>query len=74
MEFLLIIIAVVLGGVFFLNMKRTALILCRIVGGFLFLLLYNALPLPSVGINLVTAAVCGVLEIPGWLLLLCLNL
>ena len=74
MELFLIVIAIVLGVVFFLNMKSTALILCRIVGGFLFLLIYNSLPLPTVGINLVTAAVCGVLEVPGWLLLLCLNL
>ena len=78
MEFLLIIIAIILTVVLSFNIKSTAAILCRIIGGFAFLLIYNSiaphLGLPSVGINIISSAICGILGIPGGLLLLCLNL
>ena len=78
MEFLLIIIALVLGVLFTLNIKSTAAILCRIAGGFAFLLIYNSvaphLNLPPIGINIISSAICGILGVPGGLLLVCLNL
>ena len=78
MEFLLIIFAIALGVLFFLNIKSAALILCKIVGGFSFLLIYNAIApqigLPLPGANLLSASICGILGLPGGLLLLCLNL
>ncbi|MBE7034270.1 MAG: hypothetical protein E7406_08610 [Ruminococcaceae bacterium] len=78
MEFLLIIIALVLGAVFSFNAKSTAAILCKVAGGFAFLLIYNSIAprigLPSVGINIISSAVCGILGVPGGLLLICLNL
>jgi len=78
MEFLLIIIALVLGVLFSFNIKSTAAILCRIAGGFAFLLVYNSVAphigLPPVGINIISSAICGILGVPGGLLLICLNL
>ena len=78
MEFLLIILGVVLMILFFLNLKSAALALCRIAGGFLFLIIYNysaqMISFPAVGINLITAVVCGFLEIPGLVLLICCRL
>lgn len=78
MEFLLIIIALALGVVFFLNIKSAASFLCRTVGGFAFLLVYNSIApqigMPLLGANLFSASICGMLGVPGGLLLICLNL
>ena len=75
MNFLLIILGIILTVLFFLNIKSAATLLCRILGGFLLLLIYNSLSqavsLPSVGINLITAVLCGFLEIPGLGLVIC---
>ncbi|MBQ3023496.1 MAG: pro-sigmaK processing inhibitor BofA family protein [Clostridia bacterium] len=77
MDYLFILLGITLCALFFLNMKSAANILCRIVGGFLFLIIYNTiapmLSFPAVGINLVTASLCGILEIPGAILLIALT-
>jgi len=78
MEFLFVLLGILLGVLFFLNIKSTATILCRIVGGFAFLIIYDTIAqsigLPILGTNLFSASVCGILGLPGGLLLLCLNL
>ncbi len=78
MGFLLIVFAIALGVVFFLNIKSSALILCKVAGGFIFLLIYNSIAprigMPVLGANLLSASICGILGVPGGLLLLCLNL
>ena len=78
LNFLMFFLGIILCVLFFLNIKSAANILSRIVGGFLFLILYNTLaPMLSVstiGVNIVTAAVCGILDIFGFLLLLFLNI
>ena len=78
MNFLLYILGIVLCVLFFLNIKSAADILCRIVGGFLFLIIYNTfapmIALSPIGANLITATVCGTLEIFGFLLLFILNI
>ncbi len=78
LNFLIFFLGIILCTLFFLNMKSAANILCRIVGGFLFLILYNTLApmlsISTVGVNIVTAAVCGTLEIFGVFLLVLLNI
>ena len=78
LDFVLIFLGLLLCVLFFLNIKSAANILCRIVGGFLFLIIYNTIaPMMSfapIGANLITATVCGMLELPGVLLLLALNI
>lgn len=78
LDYLLIFLGIILCVLFFLNIKSAANILCRIVGGFLFLILYNTVApmvsLSTVGVNIITAAVCGFLEIFGVLLLILLNI
>ena len=78
LDFLLPGLGAVLCILFFLNIKSAANILCRIVGGFLFLIIYNTaapmLSLAPIGANLITAAICGVLEVFGFLLLCILNI
>ena len=72
------LLIVFLGGLllilFFSNIKKAANILCRIIGGAFFLMLYNRLipfiPLPLLGVNLISSAVCGMLGICGWVLLI----
>ena len=78
MNTLTIILGVLLVTLFFLNIKNAADILCRIAGGFAFLLLYNMLApsfsLQSVGINLISSLVAGVMGLPGGILLVCATL
>lgn len=77
MDFLLIFLGSLLFVLFFANIKNAAALLCRVAGGFVFLVLFNTLsPLVSlapVGANIVSAFLCGVLEIPGAVLLILLN-
>ena len=75
MEILYIILGVVLTVLFFLNIKNAADLLCRIIGGVCFLIIYNtAFPfLPEAGINLVSGTVAGLLGIPGGLLIIFLG-
>ena len=78
MTVIYIILGAILTALFFLHIKSAADLLCRIVGGFAFVLIYNSiasvLPLPTLGVNAVSALLCGILGIPGGALLLCLNL
>ena len=71
-----IILGIILTALFFLNIKNAADILCRIIGGFAILIIYNAVashfPLPLLGINPVTVLITGLLGIPGGALLVCL--
>lgn len=71
-------LGILLCALFFLNIKSAADILARIVGGFLFLIIYNTfapmLSLSTVGANIITASVCGFLEIHGAILLILLNI
>ena len=71
-----IISGILLTVLFFLNIKNAAEFLCRIIGGFFFLYIYNTvapmLTLPLLGINVISATVSGLLGLPGSLLLLCL--
>lgn len=72
---LIIVLGVLLTAVFFLHIKSAADILCRIIGGFSLLLIYNAAALhfsvPAVGINLFSAITAGLLGLPGGVLLIC---
>ncbi len=74
MDFLFYILGVGLIIVFFSNIKITADILCRILGGFAMLLIYNTpapfLALPHVGVNFISSTLCAILGFPGLLLLL----
>lgn len=69
MNVLLIILGIVLTALFFLNIKSAADILCRIIGGFALLLIYNHIAgifsLEMAGINLFTSFVAGILGFPG---------
>lgn len=69
MNVLFIILGIVLTVLFFLNIKSAADILCRIIGGFALLLIYNHIAgvfsLNMAGINLFTSFVAGMLGIPG---------
>ncbi len=75
MDVLLIFGGALLLALFFLNMRTAADVLCRIICGFMILLLYSsvapAAALPIVGVNLITALIIGFLGIPGGILLLC---
>ena len=75
MNTLLLIMGFVLTVLFFLNIRKAADVLCRIIGGFAVLFIYNAfapmLSLKCVGINLLSALCTGVMGIPGSVLLLC---
>ena len=76
-DFLLLILGVLLFVLFFANLKSAANLLCRGIGGFAFLILFNTIsPLVSlspVGANIVSALICGVLELPGAILLILLS-
>ena len=76
MKILYIILGVVLTVLFFLNIKNAADILCRIIGGVGFLIIYNTVfhGLSAVGINLVSGSVAGLLGLPGGLLIILLGL
>lgn len=78
MEILLIMLGAVLTVLFFLHIKSAADLLCRIVGGFAFLIIYNSVApivsLPTLGINAISAALCGILGLPGGAMLILLNL
>ena len=71
-------LGILLCALFFLNIRSAADILARIVGGFLFLIIYNTvapmISLAPIGANIVTGFVCGTLEVSGFLLLLFLNI
>lgn len=77
LDYLFIFLGIILCVLFFLNIKSAANILCRIVGGFLFLILYNTIApmasLSTVGVNLATATVCGFLDVSGAVLLILLT-
>lgn len=78
LDYLMFFLGIILCVLFFLNIKSAANILSRIVGGFLFLIIYNTfapmISLSPIGANLVTATICGTLEIFGFLLLFVLNI
>jgi len=76
MTVIYIILGIILTVLFFLHIKSAADILCRIIGGFAFLYIYNSVAygLPLLGINVISAAVCGILGLPGLGLLICLGL
>lgn len=75
MDMLILLLGAVLTILFFLNIKNAADILCRIVGGFALLLIYNAaaphFSLSQVGINLLSALLTGTMGAPGAALLVC---
>ena len=75
LELMLIILGVILTLLFFLHIKSAADILCRIIGGFAVLFVYNALAvkfsLPVVGINFLSAVISGLLGLPGGGLIVC---
>ena len=75
MTLLYYILGTALVVLFFLNINSAARLLCKIAGGFAVLFLYAPLGvfLPDVGINLVTATVLAVLNLPGGILLLLLS-
>ena len=78
MTVIYIILGTILTVLFFLHIKSAADLLCRIVGGFAFLIIYNSvaplISLPALGINLVSATLCGILGLPGGAALILLNL
>ena len=78
MKILLLVAAVCVAVLYYTNIKTASSVLCRITGGFLFLFIYNTIAphiaLPLLGINMISAAVCGLLGLPGGVLLLCLSL
>ena len=78
MKILLIIAAVCIAVLYSSNIKTASSVFCRITSGFLFLFIYNTVApgfaLPSLAVNVISAAICGVLGLPGGVLLLCLNL
>ncbi len=78
LNYLLFFPGILLCVLFFINIKSAANILCRIVGGFLFLILYNTaapiISLAPIGANIITAALCGTLEIFGFIFLFILNI
>lgn len=71
-----IILGILLTVLFFLNIKKAADILCRIIGGISVLIIYNTtFPfLPGAGINLVSGTIAGLLGLPGILLVIFLGL
>ena len=75
MNVLYIIMGLLLTVLFFINMKTASDILCRIIGGFSALFVYNTIAsfvsLTLIGVNLASALVCAILGIPGGLLLIC---
>lgn len=74
MNIILIIAAILISVLFFINMKAVAHALCKILCGFFILFLLNwicgLLRLTPIGINLITATIAGTLGIPGSGLLL----
>lgn len=72
------VLGALLAVLFFLNIQNAAALLCRIIGGFAVLFVYNmlspALSLNCVGINLLSALVTGILGVPGGVLLLCASI
>ncbi len=76
MTVLYIILGIILTVLFFLNIKNAADILCRIIGGFAMLVIFNMaaphLALPLIGINPITVLTTGLLGLPGGVLLVCL--
>lgn len=69
MNIILTILGVVLLILFFLNIKSAADILCRIVGGFVLLFIFNYIAaffsIETVGVNFLSSAISGLLGIPG---------
>jgi len=78
MNYLIGLSGILLLTLFFFNIKKAVDILCRIIGGAFFLIFYNNLvpfiPLPLLGVNLISSTVCGVLGVGGWILLICCRL
>ena len=76
MKILLTVAAIVVAVIYSVNINRAAKVLCRVAGGFAFLYIYNSVAygLPLLGINVISAAVCGILGLPGLGLLICLGL
>ncbi len=74
MTILYIILGILLAAIFFLNIKNAADLIARIIGGMGVLILYNTIfTSHAAGINLITAAVVGLLGLPGGVLVLCLG-
>ncbi len=77
MNFLLIFLGFLLFVLFFANIKSAATLLCKVAGGFVFLILFNTvsplISLAPVGANIVSAFICGTLDISGAVLLILLN-
>ena len=75
MDIAIIILGVILTALFFLHIKSAADVLCRIIGGFSLLFIYNTVAMhfliPVVGINLFSAVIAGLLGLPGGALLIC---
>lgn len=76
MTVLYIILGIILTALFFLNLKNAVDLLCRIIGGFAMLVIYNIIApvivLPMVGINPITILVTGLMGLPGGMLLVSL--
>ena len=77
MNYIYSVLGLVLTTLFFLNIRSAADLLCRIVGGFALLFIYNAaaplISLTPVGINLISSSVAGIMGLPGAVLLICCN-
>lgn len=75
MTLLYYILGLTLLVLFFLNINTAAQMLCKIAGGLSILFLYAPLScfLPPVGINLLTASVLAVFNLPGGVLLVLLS-
>ncbi len=75
MTIVYVILGILLAAIFFLNIKNAADLFSRIIGGMGVLIIYNTIfPDPCAGINLVTAAIVGLLGLPGGIMVLCLGL
>ena len=74
MKSLLLILGAVLGALFFLNIKTASEVFSRIVCGFCVLLVMNSALVffssQTLGVNLVTALITGILGAPGVIFLL----
>ena len=78
MKIIYIILAFLLTALFFMNIKYAADLLCRIAGGAALLIIFNSVcgffAFHTVGINILSSAVVGMLGLPGGVVLVCLSL
>ena len=77
MDFVYLLLGLVSAVILLINIKNAADIICRFAGGFILLIIYNtiaaALAFPPIGVNAVSASLCGLLGIPGGLMLVGLS-